>query len=167
MKKFLSIIPLVFLLCFTFSCQKGEEVAEEPVEEKLDLAQVRKASEEQGKKFIEAALQGDAAAAVAGCTEDTFLLPPNSELLQGKQATEAFWQARWAQVKITEFDITTEDLYGSGDVVYEVGKYTLKFQLEGLESLEEKGKYVLIWKKMADGTWKRHVDIWNSDAPMQ
>ena len=152
---------LVFVLCFVLLCYAP------PVEEKLDLAQVRKAIEEQGKKFIEAALQGDAVAAAALFTEDTFLLPPNSELLQGKQATEAFWQAAWAQMKITEFDITTEDLYGSGDVVYEVGKYTLKFQLEGQESLEEKGKYVLIWKKMADGTWKRHVDIWNSDAPMQ
>jgi len=30
MKKFLMIIPLVILLCFTFSCQQGEEVAEEP-----------------------------------------------------------------------------------------------------------------------------------------
>ena len=30
MKKFLTIIPLVILLCFTFSCQQGEEVAEEP-----------------------------------------------------------------------------------------------------------------------------------------
>ena len=152
---------LVFVLCFVLLC------CAPPVEEKMDLAQVRKAIEEQGKKFIEAALQGDAAAAAALCTEDTFLLPPNSELLQGKQATEAFWQAAWAQMKITEFDITTEDLYGSSDVVYEVGKYTLKFQLEGQESLEEKGKYVSIWKKMADGTWKRHVDIWNSDAPMQ
>jgi ketosteroid isomerase-like protein len=76
-------------------------------------------------------------------------------------------QATLAQMKITEFDVTTEDLYGSGDVVYEVGKYTLKFQLEGQESLEKNGKYVLIWKKMADGMWKRHVDIWNSDVPMQ
>ena len=31
MKKLLMIIPLVFLLCFTFGCQQGEEVAEEPV----------------------------------------------------------------------------------------------------------------------------------------
>jgi ketosteroid isomerase-like protein len=32
MKKLLMILPLVFLLCFTFSCQKqGEEVAEEAV----------------------------------------------------------------------------------------------------------------------------------------
>jgi len=29
MKKLLTIIPLVFLLCFTFGCQQGEEVAEE------------------------------------------------------------------------------------------------------------------------------------------
>ena len=31
MKKLLLILSLVFLLCFTFSCQKGEEVAEESV----------------------------------------------------------------------------------------------------------------------------------------
>ena len=31
MKKLFMVIPLVFLLCLTFSCQKGEEVAEEPV----------------------------------------------------------------------------------------------------------------------------------------
>jgi proline iminopeptidase len=31
MKKLFMVIPLVFLLCFTFSCRQGEEVAEEPV----------------------------------------------------------------------------------------------------------------------------------------
>jgi ketosteroid isomerase-like protein len=70
-------------------------------------------------------------------------------------------------MKVTEFDITIEGLNGSGDVVYEVGNYTLKLQLEGQGNFEEKGKYVLIWKKMADGTWKRHVDIWNSRMPKQ
>lgn len=167
MKKLFMILPMVILLCLTFGCRQGEEVAEEPVEEKLDLAQVQKSIEKQEQKFIEATLQGDAVAAADLCTEDTFLLPPNSELLRGKQATETYWEAAWAQLKITEFNTTTEDLYGSGDVVYEVGNYTLKFQLEGQESLEEKGKYVSIWKRMAEGTWKRHVDIWNSDAPMQ
>ncbi len=34
MKKLFMVLPLVFLLCFTFSCQKAEEVAEEaPVAE--------------------------------------------------------------------------------------------------------------------------------------
>ena len=31
MKKLLMILPLVFLLCFTFNCKQAEEVAEEPV----------------------------------------------------------------------------------------------------------------------------------------
>ena len=31
MKKLLMVLPLVFLLSFTFACQQGEEVAEEPV----------------------------------------------------------------------------------------------------------------------------------------
>ena len=35
MKRLFMVIPLVFLLCFTFSCQQGEEVAEE--ETKIDL----------------------------------------------------------------------------------------------------------------------------------
>ena len=29
MRKLLVVIPLVFLLCFSFGCQKGEKVAEE------------------------------------------------------------------------------------------------------------------------------------------
>jgi hypothetical protein len=33
MKKLFMVIPLVFLLCFTFSCQQGEEVAEEGLTE--------------------------------------------------------------------------------------------------------------------------------------
>jgi ketosteroid isomerase-like protein len=33
MKKLFTIIPLVFLLCFAFSCQKAEEVAEEGLTE--------------------------------------------------------------------------------------------------------------------------------------
>jgi len=40
------VIPLVVLLCFTFSCQKGEEVAEEPV---VDI----KAEEASVKDFLD------------------------------------------------------------------------------------------------------------------
>jgi ketosteroid isomerase-like protein len=30
--------------------------------------------------------------------------------------------------------------------------------------VSEKGKYVCMWKKQKDGTWKAIHDIWNSDA---
>ena len=31
--------------------------------------------------------------------------------------------------------------------------------------VQDRGKYVEIFKKQADGTWKVIVDIWNSDLP--
>jgi ketosteroid isomerase-like protein len=30
----------------------------------------------------------------------------------------------------------------------------------------DRGKYVTIWKKQADGSWKVIADIFNSDLPM-
>jgi ketosteroid isomerase-like protein len=43
MKRLFCVIPLVFLLCFTFSCQKAEEVAEEPVVDvEADMQNVEK-----------------------------------------------------------------------------------------------------------------------------
>ena len=120
--KFTSVsFIFVFLFCFVLL------FCSSPQKEEVDLDQVRKVIEEQEHKFIEAALQGDAVAAAALCTEDTFLLPSNSEIIQGRQETEAFWEAAWAQLKVLEFDISIVDLYGSGNVVYEIGKYTVKF----------------------------------------
>ena len=29
------------------------------------------------------------------------------------------------------------------------------------------GKYVTIWKKQQDGSWKIALDIWNSEDPME
>jgi ketosteroid isomerase-like protein len=55
---------------------------------------------------------------------------------------------------------------GSGDTAYEIGKYTLKIQPAGQEAMTDSGKYLVVWKRQAEGTWKLHVDIWNSSMPM-
>jgi len=56
MKKLLMVIPLVFLLCFTFSCQKGEEVAEKPV---VDVEAEKEAVAERFQALVDTALEGD------------------------------------------------------------------------------------------------------------
>lgn len=157
--KFSFIFGCVLFLIL-FSCVPKQE-------EELDIAQIRRIIEENEHKFVEAALQGDAAAAAALCTENTYLLPPNSEMIQGKQATEEFWSAAWSQIKVTDFDMIIVELYGSGDIVYEIGTYNLTIQPEGQEPIKEKGKYLSIWKKMPDGSWKRHIDIWNTSMPIE
>ncbi len=56
MKRLLMIIPLVILLCFTFSCQQGEEVAEEPA---VDVEAETEAVAESFQQLIDAAVKGD------------------------------------------------------------------------------------------------------------
>ncbi|MFB0517971.1 MAG: SgcJ/EcaC family oxidoreductase [Acidobacteriota bacterium] len=151
---FLIVFALVFVL---FSCA-------EPEKEEMDIAQVRQAIEEANLKFGEAMRQGDAAALAALYTEDTVLLPPNSEMIRGKQGVEEFWQAA-IQMGVQDAILTTVDVMGAGELAYGIGKYTLTIQPEGQEPVEDMGKYVEVWKLQADGSWKLHVDIWNSSMP--
>jgi ketosteroid isomerase-like protein len=157
MKKLLCIIPLVILAGFVFGSEKKSE---------KDLTLVRKAVEEANQVFIDASLRGDSAAVGALLTEDTLLLPPAGRMVQGKKATEEYWRATWTQLKIVDFKMTILNLYGKGDLVYEVSSYILKFQVQGKEGVDE-GKYVVVWKQVADKTWKKLIDIWNSDLPTQ
>lgn len=51
------------------------------------------------------------------------------------------------------------DVSAAGDVGYTVGTYEMS-----MNGATEKGKYVAVWKKQADGTWKVKEDIFNADA---
>lgn len=138
-----------------------------PAKEDLDLTQVSKIIEELENKFVQAALEGDAAAAAALCTEDTFCLPPNDKMIQGRQMTEDYWRAGWSQMKVADFNLARLSVFGSSDIVCELGNYTIKVELEGQGPMEEDGKYLSVWKHMADGSWKRQLFMWNSSMPLQ
>jgi len=83
MKKLLMVIPLVFLLCFTFSCQKGEEMAEE-VKAELDLKTI-------AEKLIEVFNTQDAAALAQLYAEDQVTICSGvPEPVRGRKAKEEF-----------------------------------------------------------------------------
>ena len=127
----------------------------------MDVTQVRKAIEKGNAKFGNAVRKGDGAAIAALYTEDATLLPPDSDMIKGKPGIKAFWMGG-LQMGIKEAVLTTVDVSYVGDLAYEIGKFALKVQPKGKEVIEQKGKYVVIWKKGIDAAWKLHVDIWNS-----
>ena len=150
----------VFVFCFVLLC------CVPPPKEEMDVEKVRMAIEETNLKFGEAVRQSDAVALAALYTDDATLLPPNSEMIKGREEIEAVWNGV-IQMGAKDVVLTTVDVYGSGDLAYEVGKYVLTIQPEGQEPIEDKGKYVVVWKKTADGSWKMHVDIWNTSMLAQ
>ena len=55
---------------------------------------------------------------------------------------------------------------GSGDLAYSTGAYEMTAPDDNGESSIDRGKYVAVWKKQADGNWKVAVDTWNTDLPL-
>jgi uncharacterized protein (TIGR02246 family) len=59
-----------------------------------------------------------------------------------------------------EIAATNTQVGAAGDLGYITGTYQLT-----LASGVEKGKYVTVWRKQTDGTWRVVEDIFNADAP--
>jgi len=165
MKKLFMILPLVFLLCFAFSCKQGEEVAEEVKAEQeepkevMALAQERKAIAEAYIKFSEIFSTGDATALASLYTEDAWLMSRQTgEIFRGREGIEAFWAGAF-QMGMKEVVLTTVDVMRMDDMVGEFGKADVTIKPEGQDEIKDVGKYLVIWKKAADGTWKLYADI--------
>ncbi len=115
---------------------------------------------EANKDFMVAFNQGDAAGVADLYTEDGQVLPPNSDVVMGKAAIQAFWKAVMDMgVSGAKLDIV--EVEEQGDIVFEVSKFTLQGKEE---QIIDQGKYIVIWKQ-EDGQWKLHRDIFNSSLP--
>jgi len=118
------------------------------------------------RRFMEAFHRGDAAAAADFYTEDAKILPPNMEMVSGKQAIQAFWKMGM-DMGVRKINLETVEAGYDGDIAYERGVSTVTIQPEGGQERTERGKYLVVLKRQADGSWKVAVDIWNSDLPPQ
>ena len=126
-----------------------------------DVHDARAAIEAANAKFSEAFARGDAKALSAMYTSDAIAFPPDSEMIRGNGPIGEFWKAT-RDGGVQSAALTTIDVDRSGDVAYEVGKVSLTIQPAGNEPTTAVAKYVVVWKRQADGSWKLHRDIWNS-----
>jgi uncharacterized protein (TIGR02246 family) len=125
------------------------------------VREARAAIEAANAKFSEAFARGDAKVLSAMYTSDAIAFPPESEMIRGNEAIGEFWKTT-RDSGIRNAALTTIEVSRSGDVAYEVGKVSLTIQPVGKEPTTAIAKYVVVWKRQADGSWKLHWDIWNS-----
>jgi uncharacterized protein (TIGR02246 family) len=112
-------------------------------------------------KFSKAFERGDSKAISGMYTSDAIAFPPESEMIQGNEAIAEFWNAT-RNSGVTSVTLATLDVDRDGDIAYEVGKVFLTILAEGKEPTTASAKYVVVWKRQVDGSWKLHRDIWNS-----
>jgi uncharacterized protein (TIGR02246 family) len=103
--------------------------------------------------------KGDAAAMASGYATDGELLPPNADVVRGRDAIQKMWQG-FLDSGAAGLSLNITDVHSSGDLAAETGTYEVKMK-DGTTT--DRGKYVVVWKR-AQGKWLIYRDIWNSSA---
>jgi uncharacterized protein (TIGR02246 family) len=113
------------------------------------------------QQYLEALNEGDAAMLARMSTERAILLPPNAEMIEGREAIEKYWRSVFA-AGLRDVSVRTVqvDEYG-GDAAREIGRIRLNAPAPR-DVLE--GKYVIVWRKKGEN-WLLDSVIWNFTQP--
>ena len=127
-----------------------------------DLASLRQAD----SAFAAAASAKDLNALIAFYADDAAMMMANAPATIGREAIQkAFGDMLAAPDFSISWQATGADVSRSGDLGYTVGAYQLTVAGPKGKPVSDKGKYVTVWRKQADGTWKVVIDTANSDLP--
>ena len=116
-------------------------------------------------EFIRNANAGDAAALVRDFYADgAVLLAPGAPRFDGTEAIRAFWQG-FIDGGVKDIWIETSEIVEAGELGYGVGAYACSVVAANGEWSRDSGKYIVIYRRQADGGWKVIADQFNSDLP--
>ena len=117
-------------------------------------------------KLAQAVDAKDAAAIAAFYAEDAILMPAAEPVVTGKAAITQEWKHI---LEIPAFQNESKlggvEVASAGDLAYTYGSYRSQLMGEGGKLAMEPGKWLTIWKKQPDGSWRIAVETYNTDIP--
>jgi uncharacterized protein (TIGR02246 family) len=132
-----------------------------------------RAADEQAVKDVEAAWAQVAASKdvdkfVSYYADDASGLVPGMETLNGKAAIKAVMAPMFADPNFAlTFQPTRTMASKGGDMVYSQGSYSMTMtNPKTKKPVTDKGKFLTVYTKQADGSWKAIADTFNSDSAM-
>lgn len=97
--------------------------------------------------------------------DDAIAYPPNEPIAVGRDAARKVWGAYFAAPNFAiSWKTSHAGVSKSNDLGFTTGTYEDSYTGPDGATVHEAGKYVCVWKKQKDGTWKAIHDTWNSDA---
>ena len=96
-------------------------------------------------------------------TSDAIVMPPNSEAVQGHEALVAMFGM---YPPLSDVRFVQREVDGVGGWAWVYGTYSFNMTLPDVPTaVPDSGKFVEIWKKQADGSWRVYRDIFNTSLP--
>ncbi len=159
---------IVVLLAFTLVAAIAVAVIGNPV---VDAASNTRGATERALRETDVAWSKTGAAKdlermMSFFTDDASELPPNAPVATGKAAIRTLWSQLFATPGFAiSWQPTKAGVSRGGDLGYTIGTYELAMTDPTGKPVNDRGKYVTVWKKQKNGTWKVVADIFNSNLP--
>jgi len=129
-----------------------------------NITEIRTSIEAANQRAVTAMLGGDMPGSVANYADSAIFMMPGMPMMRGRVAIEDGMKGMMSGMKVTAAQFRTEDVIASGDLAIETGTFTVTTVPTGGKSMEDKGKYLTVWQRQGDGSWKVVRDINNADT---
>ena len=156
-----ALVALTLLAC----AQQTTPVAEEATAIEADVAAFEAVVLDTWVTWSATVNAGDVDGWIALWDDDGVQMPPNAPAVHGKPAIRETASGVFLSVDFEEFTINNEEVQVFGDIRFALGNYSfVTLKAEG-DPVPYEGKYMTIFKRQPDGSWKVYRDCFNSSTP--
>ncbi len=164
MKKFVLLVACIATAMFA-ACKPQTQTPSKT--KSVDKAAEETALKKADADWSKAAATHDVDKTVSYYATDALVLPPNGTAMTDRAAIRSAWKdmitapgfsGGWTATKV--------EVAKSGEIGYVSGTWEFKWNGPDRKPVSDHGKFVEVWKRQADNSWKCAVDIWNSDVPL-
>lgn len=112
-----------------------------------------------------AIIGGDTERYITLLTDDAVLLPPNGPAVSGTEAIRTWNNAMSKQFRIVSYAPVDDEVVVDGNWAFR--RATVDWTIApaaGGKAVRDSGKFIIIYRRGSDGSWRVARDIWNSST---
>ena len=157
-----TLIPSLLLALAVVACAKTEEPPPAPP---IDAAAMKDSIQAREREWSAAFKAGDAAGIGNLYSEDGATVQPVGDWWRGRATITEGMKKQLDTVNVTAREDITDEVIPAGDYIIEIGHYSMAGTTKkGNKPISSAGRYMVVWRKDADGQWRLYRDI-GSEAP--
>jgi len=157
------VLMIGFAVVVSIGCYAGESDVAQAGAPAADVAAVQRSIDSSLTKFAAAITTGDTAGMLSIYTDDAVVMPQGMPVVSGRAAVSQYNAGMFSMFTVSNASFSTTDLIVVGDYAIESGIYRMTMKPKTGPAMPDTGKYISVWRRQSDGSWKMAKDIFNSD----
>jgi ketosteroid isomerase-like protein len=114
--------------------------------------------------LVTALEHGSAHSAAELYADDATLLAPGGEPIRGRTSIEEYW-ATGICLGLSALAFERHVLKALGGQAVDAGRYTISIVSDAAGPVAEHGTYLVLYRQVAEGSWRRDIEIFRADEP--